>query len=481
MSTATVSKKNTRSYIHVIVMLLLMFGVSSLPPVGLITDLGMNVLGVFFGMLYGWIFIDLLWPSLFGFVALGLTGYTSITDAFAAGFGDTNFVVCLVCTIFANSISAIGVTDAIAYWLLSKKIFVGRPWLLISAIMGCSILMGLGNGGFATVFLLWSIVQSIANISGYERGSKLINMMMAFIVYGAMTSPNAVPFYALVLLYGGFFTKGTGLSIPAGPYFVLGLIYTILAMAGLVLLARYIFKIDASNFSTTPELCEKYKQKKSNKYQKVGLILLAVYFFIVLIPEVVTVLPGRDFLRSIGMLGFAVFYIAVFVVWKKEDGKPVLDLTIPFKNIPWAVMMLLAVTYPLSTAMESDEVGITATINHYLVPLLSNMNVSALIILSTVLLGLITQIMHNIVLGAIFIPIICTLVIDMGGNPYTAFFMIYMSLACAYVTPAGSMMAGLVFGHQDMVKKDAYIFGFAFLIVNFIVLIAMMPLCNLLF
>ncbi len=34
----------------------------------------------------------------------------------------------------------------------------------------------------------------------------------------------------------------------------------------------------------------------------------------------------------------------------------------------------------------------------------------------------------------------------------------YLALMCAYVTPAGSMMAGLVFGHETMVRKDAYIF-----------------------
>lgn len=480
MSSASISK-NVTSYIHVIIMFILMFGVGFLPSFGMITDVGMNVFGVFLGLLYGWIFVDLLWPSLFGFVALGLTGYMSITEALSAGFGDTNFVLCLICTVFATSISEIGVTDTIAYWLLSKKIFIGRPWLLVSAIIVCCILMGLGNGGFATIFLLWSIVQSIAKLSGYQRGATVINMMIALIVYAALTAPNVVPFYGAPLLYGGFFTKGTGLTIPTGGFFFLGLIYTVLCMMALVLIAKRIFRVDASNFSTTAELCEKYKKKKANKYQKTGLVLLVIYFFIILIPEVISTLPGRDFLRSIGMLGFAIFYMAVFIIWKKEDGSPVLEITNALKQIPWAVMMLLAITYPLAAAMESEDVGITATINQYLIPLLSDLNVTVLIIGSTLLLGIITQFMHNIVMGAVFIPIITPLVMEMGGNPYTAFFMIYLSLMCAYVTPAGSMMAGLVFGHQDMTRKDAYKYGMAFLIVNFIVLLVMMPLCNIVF
>ena len=480
MSTA-IAKKNRISYIHVAIMFILMFGVGFLPPFGQITEIGMKVLGVFLGLLWGWIFIDLLWTSLFGFIALGLTGYTSIVESLAAGFGDTNFVMCIVCAVFAASISEIGVTDTIAYWLLGKKVFVGRPWLLIGAILLCSVIMGFGNGGFATVFLLWSITQSIADLSGYEKGAPVLNMMIAFIVYGAMISQNMVPFYGGPLLYGGFFTKGTGLTIPPGEFFLVGCLYTVLTIVGMVLVARYILKIDASHFSTTEELCEKYKNKKANKYQKVGLVLLIVYFFIVLIPEVVTILPYRDFLRSIGMVGFAVFYMVVFVVWKKDDGQSVLDMNNSFKGIPWAVMILLAVTYPLAAAMESEDVGITATINQSLIPLLSGLNATTLIILTVVILGIITQFMHNIVLGAVFIPIITPLVIEMGGNPYTAFFMMYLSLMCAYVTPAGSMMAGLVFGNKDMVRKDAYILGLVFLIVSTIVLIILMPVCNIVF
>ena len=57
----------------------------------------------------------------------------------------------------------------------------------------------------------------------------------------------------------------------------------------------------------------------------------------------------------------------------------------------------------------------------------------------------------------------------------------YLALMCAYVTPAGSMMAGLVFGHETMVRKDAYIFGLLFLAATIIVAICMIPLLNILF
>ncbi len=84
----SVSAINRRSYIHVVIMLSLMLGVGFLPPFAQVTPLGMKVLGVFLGLVYGWCFIDLLWTSVLGFFALGLTGFMDTTTAVATAFGN---------------------------------------------------------------------------------------------------------------------------------------------------------------------------------------------------------------------------------------------------------------------------------------------------------------------------------------------------------------------------------------------------------
>ena len=109
------------------------------------------------------------------------------------------------------------------------------------------------------------------------------------------------------------------------------------------------------------------------------------------------------------------------------------------------------------------------------------MDVTLLMIAAMILLAIVTQFMHNIVMGAIFLPMIPPIVAQMGGNPYTCFFLMYLALMCAYVTPAGSMMAGMVFGHEYMERKDAYIFGIVFLVVTIVIAICMIPLLNIVF
>lgn len=73
--TATEKNRNVKYYINSAVCLIIMFGFGYLPPIDPITVLGMQILGIFLGMVYGWIFVGIAWPSLAGLIALMQTGY----------------------------------------------------------------------------------------------------------------------------------------------------------------------------------------------------------------------------------------------------------------------------------------------------------------------------------------------------------------------------------------------------------------------
>lgn len=183
-----------------------------------------------------------------------------------------------------------------------------------------------------------------------------------------------------------------------------------------------------------------------------------------------------------GVAGFSILYMVVFCVWKDENNKAVCDMGACFKNgVIWNTLLLFMVTIPVATAMESADTGIMASINMFCNALFSDMSVTVLLILIVIVVGLLTQFMHNVVMGALFIPIFAPFIMNMGGNPTTFFFMIYLTLSCAYATPAGSMMAALIFGKDGVPVKHSYIYGWMFYIVSCVVLIIMMPLLNLTF
>ena len=121
-------------YLHTVICLLIMFGFGQLPAVEPLTPLGMNLIGIFFGVLYGWIAIEIVWPSLAGLLALGscpqqfFPSLNVVVDYWRTGDQD----------VFEGPIPAMiaGVT-----MLLAKKARVGaaRRRYLVPALRECFV------------------------------------------------------------------------------------------------------------------------------------------------------------------------------------------------------------------------------------------------------------------------------------------------------------------------------------------------------
>lgn len=130
--------------------------------------------------------------------------------------------------------------------------------------------------------------------------------------------------------------------------------------------------------------------------------------------------------------------------------------------------------------MTSADVGIMATISAFCLKHLGGLSMITLEILAVVLIGIMTQFMHNVVLGMIFIPVLVPLSITMGGNPYVMFFAIHSALACSYATPAGCMQAGLIFGREEIPTKHAATSGWLLYAASCVAIIVLFPLINIL-
>ena len=113
---------NKSRYIHLIIMLAIVFGISSLPPFGQITPFGMKVIGAFVAILYGWIFFDLFWTSIFGFMIIPVLGLNTVAGTFAGGLGNQQVINVILSMAFAVAIDFAGVTNIMANWLLQRRI-----------------------------------------------------------------------------------------------------------------------------------------------------------------------------------------------------------------------------------------------------------------------------------------------------------------------------------------------------------------------
>lgn len=81
----SVETQRMKYYIHSLICIAIMFGFQFIPPfTDTITQTGMNALGIFLGVLYGWSFVSMIWPSLLGMVACGFTGLMTMQESFFA-------------------------------------------------------------------------------------------------------------------------------------------------------------------------------------------------------------------------------------------------------------------------------------------------------------------------------------------------------------------------------------------------------------
>lgn len=96
-----------------------------------------------------------------------------------------------------------------------------------------------------------------------------------------------------------------------------------------------------------------------------------------------------------------------------------------------------------------------------------------------VILALLSQVMHNLVLLIVFVPVIAKLCVVYGANP--AVFVILVLLACqiALCTPGVSANAAMIFGNEWITTKHAYQLGFITTVLNILILVCIgYPLAN---
>ena len=160
--------------------------------------------------------------------------------------------------------------------------------------------------------------------------------------------------------------------------------------------------------------------------------------------------------------------------------EPIVSLTKTWaKSIDWNLILLLSVTFPIAEVMRSADAGIMATVVGFMKPIVTAMGINGFMIVSMLLLGILTQVTHNIVLAAMFTPFLCPLIQQMGGNPYVMWFLMYFSLNASYVTPAASFQSAMVHGHERVSGKWCYIIGSAYSVITWIILILVtIPLAN---
>lgn len=471
MATQVQKNKMDLTWVHFAIVCVLMFGVGFIPPFGTVTVIGMKMIGVFLGLLYGWSTCGMFWPSLIGMIALGFTGVGTVKEIVVQGFGNETIVFVIFILVLVQMLIDSGAVSGISNFIITRKFLQGHPWRFSFVFLCvCGLLSTFGQA-FAAFFLCWGILYDIFKKVDYKPYEAYPTIMLVGVVVSASAFSIMVPFKAMPLVILSTFASITGITVNYLQYMVVMIPSGLVMLAGYLLACKLVFKPDVERIRDVDVEKLATGDAGVNKHQKAVLIAFGIALLLLLLPGS---LPKTwaviGVMNQIGNAGLMIICTILFSLIKIE-GKPILDFGAAAKGgVNWPIIFLLVTILLMSSLMVSDATGIKPFLVQILNPLFAGHSGMIFLILLFLVALLLTNFMNNIVVGIMFLPVLAAYYAIVGANPVVGVMMLLVAVNTAYLTPAAAPSTAMLFANTAWIKsKDMFKLAILIIIVFSIV------------
>lgn len=452
----TVGRVNVKYLVHCLIGLVLMFGFRYLEPIDTITPMGMKVLGIFLGMIYLWSTVDTVWPSFLGLVAVALTGFMPMNQAFAESFGSSQVVLSVGILALVGAVNAEGICHYIGRWFVTRKIINGRPWMFTFMIFAGVYILTILTSTDTAIFLFWPILYGLFKEIGYKPGDKYATLMIIGVLLVGLFGFAAMPFRGIVLLMLTNFESMSGVAINPLSYLGMSIILGPVLIAGLVMMFKYVFRPDVTLLKAVhTDMFEKNALPPMNLRQKMMVGALLVFMAGMFLPSF---LPAGSWLKNtlavLGASGFTTLLVAVLAVIHVE-GKPLLPFgPIMNKVMNWPMVSIIGSALVIGSTLTSPETGIRDFLTNIFSGIVEGKSPVMVMVIFVIIAIIATNFSNNYVIGVILLTIASTLAATMGFNPIPVAMMIIFTVHIASVTPAACPYAAILHSNKEWVKTN---------------------------
>lgn len=480
-----VRKASLKEWAHTIIGLALMFGIPLLPPIDPITEIGMQIGGIFIGAIYLWSTVGTFWPSLIAIIALGFTDYADMYTMFAAFSGYLPLLM-LFCMVFFGAIGDCGLTQYIGRWFLTRKIINGRPsvfnFLMMTAVFAVSAFID----PLMALLVLWPTLYVILDEVGYDKNDRYARILVVATFLAVTLGQCTLPFFGGQLVILGSFEAASGIPTNYGLYILFNIITSLAIFLVVTLLIKYVLRPDMSKMANISiDQINKNPLPPMNKQQKIYIGAAVAFLVFALAPSI---LPAQwaiaQFITELNLVGFTLLAIAVLAIIK-VDGKPVLDTArITREYVLWDLYLLVVVAVFFSNCLMADETGIKPWLVGILTPIIGGHGQMFFILFLIVFGVLVTNVANNAITGAILMQIIVAMAPTMGiDNPAPLAMTITMAMFLAILTPAASPYAAVLHANKERISNgDIMTYGSILIVVSMLVYVVVgLPLAYILF
>lgn len=480
--------KKDHAILHLLIGIGIMIGFRFL-PVSLphVTPTGMEILGIFIGTLYLWTTSDPIPSSIISIFMVGISSYSNMNEVLTSTFGNPILVQVFFMLTVINCLIENNLTEYCGRFFLTRKICLGRPWLLVFVIcMGC-MLMAAFMGGFTPVFLFWPIIYKIYEIVGLKKEDKFSTILLILVIISSLLGFPIPPFMGNGLaLISNYATVTTNMNNPvminSAGYMATGLIHGTVCIIAIVLFCKFVLKPDISKFKELKlEDLNSNALPPLNFKQKFVAIAFVCFVATLLVPSII---PNSVIGKLIKSNTYGIALFVVFVLCSvRVQGQPIMNFSKTIQKMNWASFFLIASAILLGNALTAKNTGVSLFLNELLLPIFAKIPAESFALIVMLLTVGLTNVCNSFVIGILLQPVIATFCFASGVSsaPIVAMMIIFV-LSSAAITPAASPFAAIMFGNGEWIKaKDAYKYGFMFVIIETIVVcLISLPIAQLL-
>lgn len=457
--------------IHILITLAIMLFFRLIPASAPLTPMGMEVLGVFIGMLYGWMVAkDSFWPSVLGMVLLGLSSYSTVSGVLKDGLGNSTVLLIFFFYAFTNIMNEAGLTSYIALWMVSRSFAQKKPYrmTLMIILATCAVMTMISATG--AVMIIFPLIKQISKAYGYEAGEKWPAFTLVSSIYVGIIFYLILPFKSFpAVVFGNYETlSGQAMNLP--PYLLIVVLMSLACVGVVFLLMRYVVKPDMSKIMNSN--ISKDCLPKLTRYQKFVFDYLIAVVASMLLPSFVpkTFAISR-ILGEMGNTGILAAWLGIYILLAPKDGLKPNGLF--SKDVSWPMIFLMAAGMVIASAFTADATGILPWLVSVIKPVVNGHSPLIFAAIISLIGTILTQFSNNVATVAMLTPIVYAIGVACGINVQALLLCNMFACEMGMATPVASAPAAVIHGDKEWIPGNSAVkYGLYFCVANMILILA---------
>lgn len=461
----------------VILGLLCMFLGKVLPTMGGLTSAGMQVLGIFAGVLVMWLTIAIHWPSLLGIAMLATVPGLNLNKLLAVSVGNSTFSFLLFTFMCTYVLSKTPFVKRCAIRFICSRIARKGSWWFLISYCASVLIIGMFMSPVVLFVIYLPILDAICEELQLQNKDSLTNSMVLGQLICAEMSCGMTPIaHVFPIMALGFYSAATGKTIAYGDYMMFAVPVGLICFGALMLIFRFVLKPNMSKIANLDFDALEKTVPPMEKYEKIVLSICALVVIMWIVPGFLkSSCPGiYQFFKNQGT-AFPPLVGASLLCLLTLGGKPLLDFKEAVsKGVDWSSIIMAAGTLALGAAMTNKTVGITEWITQTIAPLLQSASAASLVLFLIAWASIQTNVSSNMVTVTVVTAIAIPLCNATNGAVNTAVVcaLIGMIASYAYATPPAHPAVALAIGSEKTTTGQVLKLGIAMMIISVAVTVA---------